>query len=212
METLSQAAVLADDYTLTHKNVGRHRLQLPSLLNSQAEPFCPNPDPGGQNQPRENPSGSSRFHPIPNQGLSKGPKCYHCRKRGHVMADCWHLKGPNQGPVKPTMMTVNAHSSTAQRISPTNLCKSMVPQEYKPFLSCRYIYLPESKVKKSITILRDTGANQSLLLEGTVPLSEKTSTGTDVLIQGVEVEPISVPLHKVTLQSNLISGVVTVGI
>ena len=29
------------------------------------------------------------------------------------MADCWHLKGANQGPIKPTMMTVNAHASTA---------------------------------------------------------------------------------------------------
>ena len=124
------------------------------------------------------------------------------------MADCWHLKGANQGPIKPTMMTVNAHASTAQRISPTNLVNSMVPQEYKPFLSCGYVYLPESKVEKPIMILRDTGDNQSLLLEGIVLLSEKTSTGTDVLIQGIEVKPISVPLHRVTLQSDVVSGVV----
>ena len=43
-------------------------------------------------------------------------------------------------------------------------------------------------------------------------LSENISIGTDVLIQGIEVEPISVPLHRVTLQSDLVSGVVTVGI
>ena len=92
------------------------------------------------------------------------------------MADCWHLKGVNQGPIKPTMMTVNAHASTAQSISPTNLVDSMVPQEYKPFLSCGYICLLESKVEKPIVILRNTGANQSLLLEGTLPLSVETST------------------------------------
>ena len=141
METLSQAAVLVDDYILTHRNIGSHRLQLPSHLNSQAESFRPNPNPGGQNQSRGNSPGSSRFRPKPNQGLPKGPKCYHCRKRGHVMADCQHLKGANQGPVKPTMMTVNAHARTAQRISPTSLVSSIVPQEYKSFLSCGYVCL-----------------------------------------------------------------------
>ena len=38
-------------------------------------------------------------------------------------------------------------------------------------------------------ILRETGANQSLLLESTLLLSGETSTGVNVLIQGIEVEP-----------------------
>ena len=95
---------------------------------------------------------------------------------------------------------------------PTNLVISTVPQEYKPFLSYGYVYLPQSNVEKPVMILRVTGANQSLLLEATLPLSEETSTGVYVLIQGVEVEPISVPLHRVKLQSDLVAGVVTVGI
>ena len=69
METLSQAAVLADDCILTHKNIGSHRLQLPYQLNSQAAPFHPNPSLEGQNQPRGNPPGNFRFCPRPNQGL-----------------------------------------------------------------------------------------------------------------------------------------------
>ena len=63
-------------------------------------------------------------------------------------------------------MTVNAHVST-------NLVNSMVPQEYEPFLSCRYVYSPESKVEKPIMILRDISANQSVLLQGILPLSEE---------------------------------------
>ena len=35
-------------------------------------------------------------------------------------------------------------------------------------------------------ILRDTGASQSLILADILPFSEKTSSGTSVLIQGVE--------------------------
>ena len=34
---------------------------------------------------------------------------------------------------------------------------------------------------------------------------------TDILMQDIEVEPISVPLHRITLQSDLVSEVVTFG-
>ena len=61
-------------------------------------------------------------------------------------------------------------------------------------------------------MLRDTGATQSLLLESVLPLSEQTSTGANVLIQGVECGYISVPLHKIYIKSDLVSGDVTVGI
>ena len=37
-----------------------------------------------------------------------------------------------------------------------------------------------------ICILRDTGSSQSLLLKDVIPLSEKTFTGSDALIQGVK--------------------------
>ena len=63
-----------------------------------------------------------------------------------------------------------------------------------------------------VAILQDTGASQSLLLEGTLPLSGKTFTGAKVLIPGVELEPISVPLHEVELQSDIVSGLVQVGV
>ena len=57
-----------------------------------------------------------------------------------------------------------------------------------------------------IRILRDTGASQSLLLEGLLPLYEKTHTGSEVLIPGVELGLIKVSLHAINLQSDLVSG------
>jgi len=65
---------------------------------------------------------------------------------------------------------------------------------------------------RPIRILPDTGASQTLLLDGVLPLSEKTSTGASVLIQGVELGFIGVPLHVVYLKSDLVSGSVTVGV
>ena len=44
----------------------------------------------------------------------------------------------------------------------------------------------DSAQSTPIKILRDTGASQSLILADTLPFSEKSSSGTSVLIQGVE--------------------------
>ena len=63
-----------------------------------------------------------------------------------------------------------------------------------------------------IRILRDTGATQSLLVEGILPLSGVTATRTHVLIQGVELGIVSVPMHTIYLKSDLVSGAVVVGL
>ena len=54
-----------------------------------------------------------------------------------------------------------------------------------------------------IKILRDTGASQSLILADILPFSEKTSSGTSVLIQGVECGTVNIPLHHVNLSSDV---------
>ena len=84
--------------------------------------------------------------------------------------------------------------------------------EYTPFISEGYISIPGSTTRIPIAVLRDTGANQSLLIENKLPCAAQTSTGCDVLIQGVELETMSIPLHKVTLQSYLVSDTVMVGV
>ena len=63
-----------------------------------------------------------------------------------------------------------------------------------------------------IKILRETGASQSLILADILPFSEKTSSGTSVLIQGVECGTVNIPLHHVNLSSDLVTGLVVIGI
>ena len=53
-----------------------------------------------------------------------------------------------------------------------------------------------------IKILRDTGASQSFILADTLLFSEKTSSGTSVLIQGVDCGFVNVPLHNIYLSSD----------
>ena len=84
---------------------------------------------------------------------------------------------------------------------------------YEPFLSDGFMSLNSDLAQSTpITILRDTGASQSLILADTLPLSEKTSSGTSDLIQGVECGFVNVPLHNIYLSSDLIKGPVAVGI
>ena len=83
-----------------------------------------------------------------------------------------------------------------------------VMEIYEPFLSDGSVS-PYSDFAQSnpIKILRDTGASQSLILEDTLPFSEKTSSGTSV-----ECGFINVPLHNIYLSSDLVTGLVAVGI
>ena len=45
-----------------------------------------------------------------------------------------------------------------------------------------------------------------------MPFSEKTSSGTSVLTQGVECGTVNIPLHHVNLSSDLVTGLVVIGI
>ena len=84
---------------------------------------------------------------------------------------------------------------------------------YEPFLSDGFVSLNSDYAQSTpIKILRDTGASQSLILADTLPFSEKTSSGTSVLIQGVECGFVNVPLRNIYLSSDLVMGLVAVGI
>ena len=63
-----------------------------------------------------------------------------------------------------------------------------------------------------IKILRDKGASQSLILADILPFSEKTSSSTSVLFQGVECGTVNIPFHHVNLSSDLVTGLVVIGI
>ena len=50
------------------------------------------------------------------------------------------------------------------------------------------------------------------MLENSLPLSGNTSAGANVLLQGVDPDFHSVPLHHINLKSNFVSGQVVVGL
>ena len=114
---------------------------------------------------------------------------------------------------------------TSLRLKPQSCVKEEYPTQteryetdsvmeiYEPFLSDGFVSLNSDYAQSTpIKILRDTGASQSLILAAILHFSEKTSSGTSVLIQGVECGFVNVPLHNIYLFSDLVKGLVAVGI
>ena len=60
--------------------------------------------------------------------------------------------------------------------------------------------------------MRDTGASQTLISKDVLPFSDRSYTGQNVLVTGIEMGVASVPLHSVYLKSDLWTGVITVGV
>ena len=239
VETLDLAARLADDYSLTHKAsfvnkpFPRKPFNPQSKFTPQSRPFSPQSKPyspqSGQKSNPSNPSDTSShsFTPKPKfSGENKGQNplsqsfCNYCKRSGHIISECLSLKRKkeNQEGPKPTGLTslrLKPQSSIQDEnpISAKTSETDSVMEIYEPFLSDGFVSLNSDSAQSTpIKILRDTGASQSLILADTLPFSEKTSSGTSVLIQGVECGFVNVPLHNIYLSSDLVTGLVAVGI
>ena len=218
VETLEKAAHLADDYTLTHKVsfVSKANPRKPFYPSSSHKP-SPSLQSGNSNQnaPKSKPPGENKGH----NPLSQ-PICNYCKQSGHIVSDCPVLKRKRekQEGLKPTGLT-SLKLTPQSYFKDQTLVQAKVPKTdsvmeiYEPFLSDGFVSLNSDFAQSTpITILRDTGASQSLILADTLPFSERTSSGTSVLIQGVECGFVNVPLHNIYLSSDLVNGPVAVGI
>ena len=218
VETLEKGARLADDYSLTHKVsfVSKANPRKPFYPSSDHKP-SPSLQSGNssQNVPKPKPPGENKGH----NPLSQ-PICNYCKQSGHIVSDCPVLKRKRekQEGLKPTGLT-SLKSTSQSYFKDQNPVQAKEPETdsvmeiYEPFLSDEFVSLNSDFAQSTpITILRDTGASQSLILADTLPFSEKTSSGTSVLIQGAECGYGNVPLHNIYLSSDLVKGPVAVGI
>ena len=235
VENLETAARLADDYALTHKASFVNKPYPRKPYNPQSKQITPQSKPySPQSGPKANPSNpTDNSSPKPkfsseNKGQNplSQPICNYCKKTGHIISECLALKRKkereNLDSAKPTGLTsLKAKpQSCIQEENPilTRSCKESVSEDsimeiYEPFLSDGFVSLNSDSAQSTpIKILRDTGASQSLILADTLPFSEKSSSGTSVLIQGVECGFVNVPLHNIYLSSDLVTGPVAVGI
>ena len=84
--------------------------------------------------------------------LRSGPVCAYCKRRGHLLSECWVLERKDKKKGN-ALVTTSGHSS--RKVA------AKTPDTFKPFLSQGSVSIEENGVGKSIQILRDTGASQS---------------------------------------------------
>ena len=91
--------------------------------------------------------------------------------------------------------------------------KYKVKRSADPIMDTFVIFLSNEKTNITIKILGNTSASLSLILMKKLPFSESSHSGATVLKRGINSKDYcSVPLLKLKMQSNLVTGVISLGI
>lgn len=191
--SLADAAVLADEFALTHKNV-----------------FSPlvRRDPVLADRKIRSPK-SNRRNPVAGSAATDTRECFYCREQGHLIGSCPVLKRKEQTKSAKTpspIGLIQTKTFSTQSTKVTEPKKDHIDAAFRPFVSDGTVSLVEEKEPVPITILRDTGAKQSLIRGDVLPFSAESYCGSDVLAWGVKMCVVRAPLHLVHLNSNLVSG------
>ena len=126
------------------------------------------------------------------------------------MSECWSFEKKENNKHKATLVVQKAESTRSGTTQTDRSPPRVSSTDYDSFISQGLVSLVgEEAQAQFICILRDTGASQSLLLEGILPLSESSYARSNVLLQGVELGAL---LHVVNLKTELVSGPVMVEI
>jgi len=122
------------------------------------------------------------------------------------------LEKKNQRVEPNLVITQQVVDSSVKEIKKQNESRTAAMSSLSPFVSKEFVCLDESEEKVPISVLRDTGAKQSLILDSVLPFYDKSSAGVSVLLLGVGISSIRVPLHAIVLQSDVVSGTLVVGL
>ena len=161
-------------------------------------------------------SGPSRSSSNPNHNVYRPPAtCWYCHGPSHGQNDCPQWLQNGKPCSKPTgRVSVSAQRSSFNEVNKPNF--SQISDEYLPFVTAGNIklYAPGYEFFVPIKILRDTGANQTLLSVNALPprVLECFFPSDHVEIHGVTGVAEKLPLMNVELNSPLVSGIVSVGV
>ena len=104
------------------------------------------------------------------------------------------------------LVTSVLHTDMSESVHPPGTVSSKhVDELYTPFVSNGFVSL-DGQGMVPVKILRDSGANQSLILSSVLPFSAHTATGGKAPVLGVGMVTLWVPVHRVHLDSDLVCG------
>nr|XP_043874918.1 uncharacterized protein LOC122764957 isoform X2 [Solea senegalensis] len=166
VSTLQQAAILADEFALTHRS-----------------PFIRRDSPTQHETAfRSSDTRVPRF--STSVSAPKADKqCFFCHKADHLIADCNAWKRKQQAAISKPKGVGLVKTVTGCSPSPSQT----VPDEcFKPFIFPAFVSLT-GKVddQRPVTVLRDTGGSQSFILSSVLPLSTESACDTSAIVRGI---------------------------
>ena len=210
VKTPKEAAVLADEYSLTHKRIFGEQSQQRFRLKDSGE------------------KGESDF----NRGFTKGElgtvgnneyntACNFCQRQGHWKKECPMLKskkGFSTRPAKSVGLAAPLSISELNTVkvgSPYQMQTKMlsaadIASKYAPFISDGFVSLVDSSEKVPVKIFRDSGAINNFIRELVLQFAPHSDTGSCVPVRGIGLNTIFVPVHTVKLSCNFGQGEVEV--
>ena len=132
------------------------------------------------------------------QSSSRTVVCYKCGKAGHIAIRCQLGKGPERNQTQP-------------RKPQGAVTTARVDKSYRPWTKKGMIRGPHGGPVE-VSILRDTGASESLLLRNKLPKRVIEATRETVMIEGIGGKRVKIPLCKITLKSQWKDGPIKVAV
>ncbi len=168
--TLQQAAMLADEFALTHKGVFSK-----SISSSVSPPhLSASKKPSDRQVPRVGSTNST-------SSAKTDRLCFFCHKAGHLIADCTTMKQKQQGLVTKQPKGVGLIKTVT---SGSELTSTKEPDEcFKPFILHGSVSLTgQVEDQQQVTILRDTGGSRSFILSSVLPLDAKSACDVSTVV------------------------------
>lgn len=192
---LQQAAILADEFTLTHKTWFSRHVSFPPSFSQKPASATPTG--------RVRDSGKA----TPNSKIEK--LCFFCRKPDHLVADCDAWKR-NQGPERKYPKGVGL-IRTSLMPSQVSLARGEPDVCFRPFVSDGFVSLTgEPGDGRPVRVLRDTACSQSLLLAEVLPVGDRSDV--QAIVRGIGMGFVPAPLHRIYINTELVTGFFTVGV
>ncbi|KAL2086009.1 hypothetical protein ACEWY4_019329 [Coilia grayii] len=201
-----KAAMMADSYELAHREPVRK--DRPVWDKPAIEERHPS---GGVERFSGSRVHSTGQKSVQSSSALKDMICHYCRKPGHIKSWCPVLEKKasyKSDPYRPIAVVQSTHELVSDGEPSGNVSVDL----YEGFKSVGTLSLSFEEQGAPVSILRDTGAAQSVLLQGVVELPESASLKTSALLKGLGGEFQAVPLYRLYLDSELVSGEVTLGV
>lgn len=209
---IQNAAILAENYVLTHKGgsfstVSRAGGKWSSRQsNNDGQSRDCNPSKG---------SGQTSTNSLTNKDsiLKSNIKCFKCSGIGHVARNCATKRQTSEvageGVVQ-CMFRPKGEDITVGEKCINDPCNVKGAECFKHFMSRGFVSKDgPGRIEYPVEILRDTAASHSLLLKGSFPQIGECFTGESTIINGVG-GPITSPYARLYLESDYMTGFITV--